>query len=147
MSNLLVQNIKHTNNTTAIEINSSAQMTVKSDGGATTISLQQGLIKAAGAVNMVTNGEIATNNVSSYTDRATGCVYASLSNGFSTTSYTTVCGSSPASIGSMATNNGNRSMVVSPDTTSRVSFNNFVCTSGAQDDDPYQAFIATGDLA
>ncbi len=74
MSNILVQNIKHTNNTTAIEINSSAQMTVKSDGGATTISLQQGLIKAAGAVNMATFGEIATNNVSSYTDRATGCV-------------------------------------------------------------------------
>ena len=34
MSNILVQNIKHTNNTTAIEINSSAQMAVKSDGGA-----------------------------------------------------------------------------------------------------------------
>ena len=46
MSNILVQNIKHTNGTTALEINSSAQMTVKSEGGAATTSLQQGLAKA-----------------------------------------------------------------------------------------------------
>jgi len=45
MSNLLVQNIKHTNNTTALEINSSAQMTVKGEGSATT-NLQQGLAKS-----------------------------------------------------------------------------------------------------
>ena len=44
MSNLLVQNIKHTNNTTAVEINSSGQMTVKGEGSATT-NLQQGLAK------------------------------------------------------------------------------------------------------
>ena len=46
MSNLLVKNIKHTNGTTAIEINSSAQMTVKSEGGSATTSVQQGLAKS-----------------------------------------------------------------------------------------------------
>ena len=73
MSNLLVQNIKHTNNTTAITVDSSAQMTVKSDGGATTTSLQQGLCKAW---SYYTSASSFTNhdsfNVSSLTDRGTG---------------------------------------------------------------------------
>ena len=55
MSNLLVQNIKHTNNTTAQTIDTSGRTTVsimnndstyRSDGGAVTQNLVQGLGKA-----------------------------------------------------------------------------------------------------
>jgi len=73
MSNLLVQNIKHTNGTTAIEINSSAQMTVKSEGGAVTTSVQQGLIKAF--MDLDGQGTISLNdsfNIASVTDNNTG---------------------------------------------------------------------------
>ena len=73
MSNILVQNIKHTNNTTAIEINSSAQMTVKSEGGAATTSVQQGLIKAF--MDLDGEGTISLNNsfnIASVTDNNTG---------------------------------------------------------------------------
>ena len=54
MSNLLVQNIKHTNNTTAQTIDTSGRTTVsimnndstfRSDGGAVTQNLVQGLVK------------------------------------------------------------------------------------------------------
>ena len=45
MSNLLVQNIKHTNNTTSMTVDSSGQVTIRGEGSATTTNLQQGLIK------------------------------------------------------------------------------------------------------
>ena len=106
-----------------------------------------GVAGSSGSVNTVSFGSIESNNVSSYTDRATGSVYANLSNAFSSTSYTTVSGSSPAAIGLMSTTNGNRTTIISPDTASRISFNEFACSNGAVEDDPYLAFIATGDLA
>jgi hypothetical protein len=91
MSNILVQNIKHTNNTTAIEINSSAQMTVKSDGGATTTSLQQGLCKAWVNFN-ATSSPIATRdslNIASLTDDAsTSQVRLNFTNNFGNANYT-----------------------------------------------------------
>ena len=93
MSNLLVQNIKHTNNTTAIEINSSAQMTVKSDGGATTTSLQQGLCKAWN--NFDNDGTAAFNdsfNFASITDNGTGQMQMNVTNAFSNSTYTHVGG-------------------------------------------------------
>jgi len=91
MSNLLVQNIKHTNNTTAITVDSSAQMTVKSDGGATTTSLQQGLCKAW--VNFdATLSTIATRdslNIASLTDdSSTSQVRLNFTNSFGNTNYT-----------------------------------------------------------
>ena len=46
MSNLLVQNIKHTNNTTSMSINTSGQVSIRGEGSATTMNLQQGLCKA-----------------------------------------------------------------------------------------------------
>ena len=45
MSNLLVQNIKHTNNTTSMAIDTSGQVTIRGEGSATTTNLQQGLNK------------------------------------------------------------------------------------------------------
>ena len=46
MSNLLVQTIKHTNNTTSMSINTSGQVSIRGEGSATTMILQQGLCKA-----------------------------------------------------------------------------------------------------
>ena len=46
MSNLLVQNIKHTNNTTSMAIDTSGQVSIRGEGSATTMNLQQGLCKA-----------------------------------------------------------------------------------------------------
>ncbi len=46
MSNLLVQTIKHTNNTTSMSINTSGQVSIRGEGSATTMNLQQGLCKA-----------------------------------------------------------------------------------------------------
>jgi hypothetical protein len=88
MSNILVQNIKHTNNTTAIEINSSAQMAVKSDGGATTTSLQQGLAKAWISLNGT--GTIATRgsfNVASIADEGTGAYQTNLTSATADANY------------------------------------------------------------
>ena len=85
MSNLLVQNIKHTNNTTAITVDSSAQMTVKSDGGATTTSLQQGLAKAFINANQITATD--SFNCSGTTDHGTGNYTYTLTNGFSNSNW------------------------------------------------------------
>ena len=85
MSNLLVQNIKHTNNTTAIEINSSAQMTVKGEGSATT-NLQQGLVKCF--INQ-SNGQTTRDsfNVGSLTDSGSGDYKTNFTNNFGNNDY------------------------------------------------------------
>ena len=70
MSNLLVQNIKHTNGTTAVEINTSAQMTVKGEGTATT-NLQLGLVKLSASCSDSASPSEAL-NVSGGTDHGTG---------------------------------------------------------------------------
>ena len=88
MSNLLVQNIKHTNNTTAIEINSSAQMSVKSDGGAATTSLQQGLGKFWS--NWDGESTVATRdsfNQSNLTDNGTGDYTTAFTNNMGNDDY------------------------------------------------------------
>ena len=94
MSNLLVQNIKHTNGTTAITVDSSAQMTVKSDGGATTTSLQQGLCKAWS--NSLTASGTASNqdsfNVSSIDDDGTGDFGIHFSNSMGNATYVVTFG-------------------------------------------------------
>ena len=87
MSNLLVQSIKHTNNTTAITVDSSAQMTVKSDGGATTTSLQQGLVKCWVNVDMVNNNVRDSFNLSGTTDNGTGRSELAFSNNFNNNDY------------------------------------------------------------
>jgi hypothetical protein len=81
MSNLLVQNIKHTNNTSAQTIDTSGRTTAllnndttyRSDSGAVTQNMVQGLCKAW---SYYTTASSFTNhdslNVSSLTDRGTG---------------------------------------------------------------------------
>ena len=85
MSNILVQNIKHTNNTTAMTINTSGHVatdtikgntsagsiSVVAEGGSTTTNLQQGLVKCF--IRTDTPGTTFTSfNVSSNTDVDTG---------------------------------------------------------------------------
>lgn len=71
MSNLLVQNIKHTNNTTSMSIDSSGQVTIRGEGSATTTNLQQGLAKMW---HRSSDGASPTDslNVSSGTHNSTG---------------------------------------------------------------------------
>jgi len=77
MSNLLVQNIKHTNNTTSMAIDTSGQVTIRGEGSATTTNLQQGLCKTWCDYNAEADGtgnmSLADSfNVASLTDNGTG---------------------------------------------------------------------------
>jgi|9_EtaG_2_1085328.scaffolds.fasta_scaffold23390_4 hypothetical protein len=88
MSNLLVQNIKHTNNTTSMAIDTSGQVTIRGEGSATTTNLQQGLAKCW--INFDGSGTIATRdsfNVSGITDDATGRYTVSINNDMANDDY------------------------------------------------------------
>ena len=88
MSNLLVQNIKHTNNTTSMTVDSSGQVTIRGEGSATTTNLQQGLTKAW--VNLNGTGTAAYRdsfNTSSLTDDGTGSYTVNFTNDFGNASY------------------------------------------------------------
>ena len=75
MSNLLVQNIKHTNNTTSMAIDTSGQVTIRGEGSATTTNLQQGLCKVFYRIATSNSNTIEeTFNVSGFTDNGTGDV-------------------------------------------------------------------------
>ena len=72
MSNLLVQNIKHTNNTTSMAIDTSGQVTIRGEGSATTTNLQQGLTKVwAGSVGDSASA-VDSFGISSIADAGTG---------------------------------------------------------------------------
>ena len=97
MSNLLVQNIKHTNNTTAQTIDTSGRTTVsimnndstyRSDGGAVTQNLVQGLAKHW--VNFNGEGTPAIQdslNSASLVDNGTGDYATNLTNNMSNNNY------------------------------------------------------------
>ena len=97
MSNLLVQNIKHTNNTSAQTIDTSGRTTVsimnndstyRSDGGAVTQNMVQGLCKCW--IRFNGTGTIATNdsfNVSGITDEGTGDYTVTINNDMANDDY------------------------------------------------------------
>ena len=77
MSNLLVQNIKHTNNTTSMAIDTSGQVSVRGEGSATTTNLQNGLSKSWCHWDQTPaphdSDDIYNSfNIASVTDKATG---------------------------------------------------------------------------
>ena len=81
MSNLLVQNIKHTNNTTSMAIDTSGQVTIRGEGSATTTNLQQGLAKGWAYFDMASSfTTYDTFNVSSISDSGAGDGRANLTN-------------------------------------------------------------------
>mgnify|MGYP003113166249 FL=1 len=103
MSNLLVQNIKHTNNTTAQTIDTSGRTTVsimnndstyRSDGGSVTQNMVQGLTKSW--VNFNGTGTIATRdsfNISSLNDDGSGRYDFVYTNNMSNQNYApAICG-------------------------------------------------------
>ena len=93
MSNLLVQNIKHTNNTTSMTVDSSGQVTIRGEGSATTTNLQQGLCKVW--CNFNGDGTIATRdsfNVSGLTDNSTGDYTVSINSNMGNDDYSYVIG-------------------------------------------------------
>ena len=106
MSNLLVQNIKHTNNTTAATVSSSGGVAVAgtlavtgvhtvgnnalytSDAGAVTQNLVQGLLKAWSKVDGT--GTAAVNdsfNISGITDNGTGNYTLAMANDMNVNTY------------------------------------------------------------
>ena len=89
MSNLLVQNIKHTNNTSAQTIDSSGRTTAvlnndttyRSDSGAVTQNMVQGLLKNwANFDQRSTPYARDSFNTASFTDQDTGKVYVNFTN-------------------------------------------------------------------
>ena len=95
MSNLLVQNIKHTNNTSAQTIDSSGRTTAvlnndttyRSDSGAVTQNLVQGLAKSWSFYNHHANSNPDSFNTSSITDSSTGTYFVNFSNNHASTNY------------------------------------------------------------
>ena len=88
MSNILVQNIKHTNNTTSMAIDTSGQVTIRGEGSATPTNLQQGLAKVW--INFEGDGTIAESdslNVSGLTDRGTGEYTITIANDMANATY------------------------------------------------------------
>ena len=96
MSNLLVQNIKHTNNTTSMTVDSSGQVSVRGESSATTTSLQQGLVKAwckfNGEASSIANDD--SFNVSGLTDNGTGDYTIIIDNDMANDDYATTCNGS-----------------------------------------------------
>ena len=86
MSNLLVQNIKHTNNTTSMTVDSSGQVTIRGESSATTTNLQQGLCKHWIQHNDGVVIDDSFNNTS-LTDNGTGDYTATIANDFNNTTY------------------------------------------------------------
>jgi len=96
MSNILVQNIKHTNNTSAQTIDSSGRTTVsimnndstnRSDGGAVTQNLVQGLAKAWAAKQSDGTALLDSFNMSSIDDDGTGDYGLNFTNAFNNVNY------------------------------------------------------------
>jgi len=87
MSEILVNEIKHRNGTSAITINTSAQMTVRSEGGNATTNLQQGLAKVW--INWDGQGASINDsfNISSVSDLGVGIYQANYSNAMANTIY------------------------------------------------------------
>ena len=101
MSNLLVQNIKHTNNTTAQTIDTSGRTTVsimnndstfRSDGGAVTQNLVQGLAKVFSSFAHESGTPTAkdTFNISSYSDSGVGVAGHNYTNNMSVANHCVV---------------------------------------------------------
>ena len=91
MSNILVQNIKHTNNTTSMTVDSSGQVSVRGESSATTTNLQQGLAKVW--AHSTADGTALSDsfNASGITDLATGKQQINIANDMANANYSVLC--------------------------------------------------------
>jgi len=112
MSNLLVQNIKHTNNTTSMAIDTSGQVSVRGEGSATTTNLQQGLAKAWCDLDGNASTVVAFDsfNVASVDDDGTGLYSFHLTASMGNSLYS--LGSNCSSDGSVTTSGRSASAAV-----------------------------------
>jgi hypothetical protein len=98
MSTLVVETIKHTNDTTLFASDTSGQLTVKGEGTATT-NLQQGLAKCW--IHFQGTGTSAINdsfNISGLTDNGTGNYTITILNDMVNVSYSSPCAASDSGI-------------------------------------------------
>ena len=122
--------------------------TVKSEGGAVTTNIAQGLAKAWFVYDQVNDALDDDLNITDVTDRQAGCMYGLFTTNMASINYTAVCTTSPVASGSMAVNNSNRSAVASADTTARSSMNTYETdNAGNFLDLQSQQQIIHGDLA
>ena len=144
MSNLLVQNIKHTNNTTAMTVDSSGQVNVRGESSATTTNLQQGLCKAwflfAGNTPAITDSF----NISSLDDDGTGQYGLHYTSNFATANHTLGGDSTKGDAGSTM-----RALNFHTTTTSTVDMDSWYISTGnaGQDDAFANKGVVCGDLA
>ena len=83
-----IENVTNSANATFLTIDASEQITVASEGGAVTTSVQQGLAKYWVTFSMVTVSQVHDSlNHSSFTDVGTGHANISFVNSFSNTNY------------------------------------------------------------
>ena len=81
--------ISDSSNATFLTVDTSEQAVIKSEGGAVTTSVQQGLSKAYASVNgQSTAATRGTFNMSSLTDNGTGNYTISITNSMNNTNYT-----------------------------------------------------------
>jgi hypothetical protein len=106
MSNLLVQNIKHTNGTTSMVVDSSGHVatdtikgnstagsiSVVGEGGSTTTNLQQGLAKAWGNHSGVNRNANDSLNIASTSDAGTGAGTYTFTNNMNGADYSVPLG-------------------------------------------------------
>ena len=157
MSNILVQNIKHTNNTTAQTIDTSGRTTVsimnndstyRSDGGAVTQNLVQGVAKSWMNFDGTGTASIRDSlNVSSLSDNSTGQYYQNYTNNMNAVDYPGT-GNAGKSAGSHTEDNSgyqNLSEISGLSTSTRTVFINKV--SGAFVDRDHVTCLVHGDLA
>ena len=131
MSNLLVQNIKHTNNTTSMTVDSSGQVTIRGEGSATTTNLQQGLCKVFYRIATSNSNTIEeTFNVSGFSDNGTGDI---------TITHTNNTVSSPAAVASHVNTGSNTDEVQNTSDSSSSSFKS--------NPKPFSIFISLSEIS
>ena len=86
-----IENITNAANATFLTIDASEQITVASEGGAVTTSVQQGLCKSWFKFNQDTPAVTDSFNISSITDGGTGNHSGNFSNNMSNANYANSC--------------------------------------------------------
>ena len=139
-----IENVTSSANATFLTVDASEQITVASEGGAVTTSIQQGIAK--GWVNFNGSGTIAARdsfNHSSLTDSGTGNYKTTHANNFSSANYTFACqGGNPSDDGTRLP-----SRMRDDPTTSTYGNQQFTTTAAANQDCTQVAFTFFGDLA
>ena len=135
-----IENVTSSANATFLTVDASEQITVASEGGAVTTSIQQGIAKAWGA--NVTDSAVAGDsfNISSISDLGVGDNRPSWSNVFASSDY--------SAHGNCfhATSPINRTLGIAAMTTSQFDMQGFVADSGNVSSAPHH-FTCSGDLA